>query len=172
MNELFLPLYLPFSYLAFEMLSVSAATASHPLSSRCPGYKLGVGGVVAAPGVRLSPGLCSSKNTQGSHNFFLFFFCSPLLTLLPLVRHEVAPLTADPLLCCQPVCSSLHVHISPPRTQPLPKLYRSYSHCHHKVTQAAEPLPLPHPDFFFLGLSQKGRERCLLGFIRPLRLRH
>lgn len=171
MNELFLPLYLPFSYLAFEMLSVSAATASHPLSSRCPGYKLGVGGVVAAPGVRLSPGLCSSKNAQGSHNFF-FFFCSPLLTLLPLVRHEVAPLTADPLLCCQPVCSSLHVHISPPRTQPLPKLYRSYSHCHHKVTQAAEPLPLPHPDFFFLGLSQKGRERCLLGFIRPLRLRH
>lgn len=117
-------------------------------------------------------GCVLQRTPRGATTFFLFFFCSPLLTLLPLVRHEVAPLTADPLLCCQPVCSSLHVHISPPRTQPLPKLYRSYSHCHHKVTQAAEPLPLPHPDFFFLGLSQKGRERCLLGFIRPLRLRH
>ena len=79
-------LYISFSYCsvvnlrlsALEMLFLSAASRLQKHSSDkfpsslllCPGYKRRLaGGVMAALGVRPSPGLWSSKNTQESHNF-------------------------------------------------------------------------------------------------------
>ncbi len=151
----FFILYISFSYcsavnlrlLALDMLFLSAASRLQKQSSdkfpsslpSVPRLQEGVGGAVAAPGVRPSPGLQSLKNTQENHNFL------PLLTLLPLVCHGATLLTADPLhhshcLLCDPlhrrrcaVCSHLRTS-DPTVSQTLSFLSDLSSHCHHKVT--------------------------------------
>lgn len=136
-------LYISFSYcsavnlrlLALDMLFLSAASRLRKQSSdKFPSSLLSVprlqeagGGVVAVPGVRPSPELQSSKNTQENHNFL------PLLTLLPLVCHGATLLTADPLHCshcqlCDPLPRRLcavcpHLHTSDP---PFPRHYLFY----------------------------------------------
>lgn len=105
--------------LALEMLFLSAASRlqkqssdKFPSSLWCPGYKWGVGGAVAAPGVKPSPGLWSSKNTQENHNFF-FSFNSPSPRLSRSHSADsgpTAPLT--PSAECSSAHEVLYVHIS------------------------------------------------------------
>ena len=168
----------PFSYCcvvnlrlsAFAKLSVSAATASHPLSSRCPGYKLGVGGVVAAPGVRLSPGLCSSKNTQGSHNFFLFFSASFNPPSPRSSRGGPADSWPAALLSARLfLAARSHLLASDTAASQVISLLFTLS---SQSRTGARTVTSPPSRLFFFRIKPKGRERCLLGFIRPLRLRH
>lgn len=107
--------------LATKMLFLSAASSlqnravtNFPTSLQCLGYKWGSESWLQLQGVRSSPGLWSSKNTQESHIYL------PLLTLFPLVCHGAALLTADPWHCshyqlCVPMLQKmLYVHISTP----------------------------------------------------------
>lgn len=144
-----------------------------------PGYRVmggEVGAVVAASWVRPSPGLWSSKKAQENHNF------SPLLTLLPLVCHGAALLTADPLhrSHCQ-LCSSTEKVLGSKFTSLHHWATFSYtfyfirfkftlspqSHsCAKSVTSSGHKL---------LGLNQREEleSHChLQGFTRPLRPRH
>lgn len=97
-----------------------------------PGYKWG--SEAAATGVIPSPGRKPSKEYPGGPQLFL-----ALLTLLPLVCHGAAVLTADPLHCAhRPFSAPAFTVLSIPRSHTFPQtvdlFYLSQSsHCHHKV---------------------------------------